>query len=173
MSGNMQLVCMAWQQVASSELECVHVCVNAGLQEGLRALHRGGIRPGMLIIDDGWQCTDVDKALRDPSARKPPVLPGGPDNTAIDEFYDAELEMLRMGAKDIPGGSSLGAYPVKQSMQPSTLQSSSIPACVFRSHCKLAICCCISCFIPSYCSHCSNNQHPVTICVHLHATTSA
>ena len=75
-----------------------------GLQEGLRALHRGGIRPGMLIIDDGWQCTDVDRPLRDPTQR-PAALP---DGVAIDEFYDAELEMLRMGARDIPGGSSLG-----------------------------------------------------------------
>ena len=59
----------------------------------------------MLIIDDGWQCTDVDRALRDPSQRQ--ATAALPD-TAIDEFYDAELEMLRMGARDIPGGSSLG-----------------------------------------------------------------
>ena len=26
----------------------------------------------------------------------------------MEEFYEAELEMLRMGARDIPGGSSLG-----------------------------------------------------------------
>lgn len=62
----------------------------------------------MLIIDDGWQCTDVDPPLRDPTKRPP----GLPSNTAIDEFYDAELEMLRMGARDIPGGSSLGALPL-------------------------------------------------------------
>jgi hypothetical protein len=38
----------------------------AGLHEGLRSLIAGGAPPGFLIIDDGWQCTDVDRQLREP-----------------------------------------------------------------------------------------------------------
>ncbi len=36
----------------------------AGLHEGVRSLVEGGVPPGFLIIDDGWQCTDVDEPLR-------------------------------------------------------------------------------------------------------------
>lgn len=31
-----------------------------GLQEGLASLNSGGVYPRLLIIDDGWQLTDVD-----------------------------------------------------------------------------------------------------------------
>ncbi len=31
-----------------------------GLAEGLASLHSGGVYPRLLIIDDGWQLTDVD-----------------------------------------------------------------------------------------------------------------
>ena len=36
----------------------------AGLHEGVKSLVDGGAPPGFLIIDDGWQCTDVDEPLR-------------------------------------------------------------------------------------------------------------
>ena len=36
----------------------------AGLHEGVKSLVEGGAPPGFLIIDDGWQCTDVDEPLR-------------------------------------------------------------------------------------------------------------
>jgi raffinose synthase len=39
-----------------------------GIKEGLKSLLKGGIRPRMLIIDDGWQTTDVD-----PEHRKAPT----------------------------------------------------------------------------------------------------
>jgi hypothetical protein len=38
--------------------------VCAGLHDGVRSLVEGGVPPGFLIIDDGWQCTDVDEPLR-------------------------------------------------------------------------------------------------------------
>ena len=39
---------------------------DAGLHEGLKTLSDGGTPPKLLIIDDGWQCTDVDVPLRKP-----------------------------------------------------------------------------------------------------------
>ena len=48
----------------SKRLMCV--TPRAGLHEGLRSLIAGGAPPGFLIIDDGWQCTDVDQPLREP-----------------------------------------------------------------------------------------------------------
>lgn len=32
-----------------------------GVSQGLASLHEGGIRPRTLIIDDGWQMTQVDE----------------------------------------------------------------------------------------------------------------
>ena len=36
----------------------------AAIQEGLKALVDGGAPPKLLIIDDGWQQTDVDPVFR-------------------------------------------------------------------------------------------------------------
>jgi raffinose synthase len=36
----------------------------AGIAEGLRSLSAGGVPPRLLIVDDGWQCTDVDEQYR-------------------------------------------------------------------------------------------------------------
>jgi len=41
-------------------------CACAGLHEGLASLVEGGVPPRFLIIDDGWQNTDVDKRFRTP-----------------------------------------------------------------------------------------------------------
>ena len=38
----------------------------AGLHEGLGSLVSAGVPPRFLIIDDGWQCTDVDRRFRQP-----------------------------------------------------------------------------------------------------------
>lgn len=59
---------------ASRMLRC-HCCIGrygetlllhtlVGLHEGVKSLVDGGAPPGFLIIDDGWQCTDVDEPLR-------------------------------------------------------------------------------------------------------------
>ena len=79
----------------------------AGLHAGLRSLIAGGVPPRFLIIDDGWQCTNVDKALRQPPSAK--LMPASPDTEdTSDEFLDAEIEMLYMGAQGIPPSSSAG-----------------------------------------------------------------
>ena len=83
----------------------------SGLHEGLRSLIAGGAPPGFLIIDDGWQCTDVDAPLRQPSMMNQEMLKqlNMPEyGETGDEFIEAELEMLAMGAKNIPQGSALG-----------------------------------------------------------------
>lgn len=41
-----------------------HVTAPAGVEEGLKALQAGGMLPRFVIIDDGWQCTDVDERLQ-------------------------------------------------------------------------------------------------------------
>lgn len=41
----------------------------AGIMEGLGSLVKGGAPPGFLIIDDGWQQTDVDAEYRLPEAK--------------------------------------------------------------------------------------------------------
>ena len=52
-------------------IEVALVVTGTGLHEGLRSLIAGGAPPGFLIIDDGWQCTDVDEPLRQPPMVKP------------------------------------------------------------------------------------------------------
>ncbi len=86
-------------------------CVFAGLHEGLRSLITGGVPPGFLIIDDGWQCTDVDEPLRHAvmqTMMKQLNMPEAEETS--DEFIEAELEMLSMGAKGIPQGTALGKH---------------------------------------------------------------
>jgi hypothetical protein len=62
-----------------------------------------------LIIDDGWQCTDVDEPLRQASMQTMMKQLNMPEaEEASDEFIEAELEMLSMGAKGIPQGTALG-----------------------------------------------------------------
>ena len=80
-------------------------------------MRRGGIRPKLLIIDDGWQCTDVDRELRDPQRKQfPEQFPQ--DETYASEYFEAELDMLRMAARGISTGSSLGELPVWCLLQP-------------------------------------------------------
>ena len=79
--------------------------------EGLSSLQKGGIKPRLLIIDDGWQCTDVDRELRDPSKTQLPMEMNKSD-AYLSEYSSAELEMLRMAARGISTGSSLGKAPL-------------------------------------------------------------
>ena len=37
---------------------------SAGIAQGLEALRKGGVAPKLLIIDDGWQSTQLDEHLR-------------------------------------------------------------------------------------------------------------
>ena len=43
---------------------------HVGINEGLRALEEGGVPPKLLIIDDGWQTTELDAALRPPPSQE-------------------------------------------------------------------------------------------------------
>lgn len=47
----------------------------AGIAEGLRALGAGGTPPRLLIVDDGWQQTDVDPAYRQIGGQLPRQQP--------------------------------------------------------------------------------------------------
>ena len=79
-----------------------------GLHEGLGSLVGAGVPPRFLIIDDGWQCTDVDRRFRQPpTTRTVPRL--SEIGEASDEFFDAELEVLSSAARNIPPSSSAGA----------------------------------------------------------------
>ena len=85
--------------------------------EGLSSLRRGGIRPRLLIIDDGWQCTDVDRELRDPQRKQfPEQFPK--DEAYASEYFEAELDMLRMAARGISTSSSLGDRPLPLATEP-------------------------------------------------------
>lgn len=94
---------------SSVDHELFYVISNAGLHQGLQALNDGGIRPKLLIIDDGWQSTDLDSDLREDVSTK---LRLSEPNVELDEtqgeFIEAELEMLQMSARNIPAGSTLG-----------------------------------------------------------------
>lgn len=96
---------MMRQQCWDDNMGCCVGCT--GLQEGLSSLVEAGFPPRFLIIDDGWQMTDVDKRFRQaPTTRMMPQLPAA--SSTSDEFFDAELEMLATAIKDIPPSSSAG-----------------------------------------------------------------
>lgn len=82
---------------------------SVGLHQGLQSLNDGGVSPKLLIIDDGWQATDIDSELREDVSKK---LRLPEKNVELDEtqgeFIEAELEMLQMSARSIPAGSALG-----------------------------------------------------------------
>ena len=82
----------------------------AGLHEGLKTLSDGGVPPKFLIIDDGWQCTDVDVPLRKPMTSRMMMLKEMEEsmNATQDEFIDAELEILARSARNLPPSSSAG-----------------------------------------------------------------
>ena len=87
----------------------------AGLYQGLKSLADGGIPPRLLIIDDGWQCTDVDANLRQTTSQRLRLAESMPELDETEgEFIEAELEMLQMSARNIPAGSNLGEWASSQ-----------------------------------------------------------
>ena len=44
--------------------------LHAGISEGLEALKEGGVPPKLLIIDDGWQRTELDASLQPPPSEE-------------------------------------------------------------------------------------------------------
>lgn len=100
-----------------------------GLMEGVRSLSAGGAPPKMVIIDDGWQSTDLDarfKGWQDPRAaiianarERLRSLGGSVDGNEEDferavkeiarELYiEGESEMISAVLRDVPAGSATG-----------------------------------------------------------------
>ncbi|KAG2488978.1 hypothetical protein HYH03_012419 [Edaphochlamys debaryana] len=82
-----------------------------GLADGLAALEAGGVSPQLLIIDDGWQMTDLDPPMR----KAPPTelaeklqLEGEPrrllEATQDDYFYESQ-EVVAEAMANLPPGS--------------------------------------------------------------------
>lgn len=84
-----------------------------GIQEGLASLKAGGINPGFLIIDDGWQLTDVDPPYGRPPTSQLADKMNLPKreylDTTEDDFFQQTENVLSEAAKNIPDGSSAGS----------------------------------------------------------------
>lgn len=100
---------------------CVGLCCvltpfhqpTTGIQAGLRSFADQGVHPKWLIIDDGWQLTDVDAEFRTPPTAKLLQELGlvVPEAAATaDAFVEAELEVLSQVAKQVPQSTSAGGY---------------------------------------------------------------
>ena len=99
-----------------------------GLMEGVQSLKAGGAPPKLVIIDDGWQSTDLDpqfKGWQDPGAailasakEKMRSLSGSVDDgleteqaakdIARELYIEGESEMISAVLRDVPAGSSTG-----------------------------------------------------------------
>lgn len=99
-----------------------------GLIEGVQSLRAGGVPPKLVIIDDGWQSTDLDakfKGWQDPGAaiiasakERMRSLNGSLDDGAETEqaakeiarelYIEGESEMISAVLRDVPAGSSTG-----------------------------------------------------------------
>eukprot|EP00892_Ulva_mutabilis_P009614 jgi/Ulvmu1/7024/UM033_0083.1 len=81
-----------------------------GVNQGLSSLHEGGIRPQTLIIDDGWQMTQVDEdyeeAITTKALRKMKVSSVSMEDLE-NEFDQAEQTVLSSYADALSGGSEL------------------------------------------------------------------
>jgi len=62
-----------------------------GIREGLASLVSGGAPPRLLVIDDGWQQTDVDPEYR---------AMFGEENIIVEEVWEAERYALSTGGMD-------------------------------------------------------------------------
>lgn len=107
---------------AASAAMTASACVQ-GVQAGLRSLQAGGITPRTLIIDDGWQMTEVDEDYEGAKkvSKKRPILglslsSGGadaPDKPGLfggsrdEEFEESEQAVLAAYADALPGGAEL------------------------------------------------------------------
>ncbi|KAL4431159.1 hypothetical protein ABPG75_006415 [Micractinium tetrahymenae] len=87
-----------------------------GLSDAVQSLSSGGTPPRWVVIDDGWQCTEVDEPYRDiPTEQlKQQILKekaAKPGDVALREAYlEGEMEALGQAAKEVPAGTAMGAY---------------------------------------------------------------
>eukprot|EP00983_Pelagomonas_calceolata_P095736 1158046-Pelagomonas_calceolata.AAC.8 len=96
-------------------------------QEGLSSLSSGGVTPGLLIIDDGWQSTDVDPPFQKGalSPTKLAQLLHLPESEQAllrkteEDFYSESMEVLaEYAAKLPPGSSASSSMPVLSNLGP-------------------------------------------------------
>jgi len=74
-----------------------------GIREGLQSLRKGGVTPRLLVIDDGWQQTEVDEEQR---------RMFGDEAEQMEEVIDAERKALQKEATDLAtteGGSAVAS----------------------------------------------------------------
>ncbi|GIM11600.1 hypothetical protein Vretimale_15098 [Volvox reticuliferus] len=96
-----------------------------GLAQGLSSLEDGGISPQLLIIDDGWQMTDVDPPMRKtPAADLADKLhvEGEPrrllEATQDEFFYESQEVMAETAAQLRPGTSAGTVMPTLANLGP-------------------------------------------------------
>ncbi|GFR50303.1 hypothetical protein Agub_g12493, partial [Astrephomene gubernaculifera] len=96
-----------------------------GLAEGLSSLEDGGVCPQLLIIDDGWQMTDVDPPMRKtPAAELADKLrvEGEPrrllEATQDEFFYESQEVMADTAAQLPPGTSAATLMPTLANLGP-------------------------------------------------------
>lgn len=83
-----------------------------GIQEGLASLKSGGVHPGFLIIDDGWQLTDVDPPFGRPPTNQLADRMNVPKKEYLETtegvFFQQAEEVLSETAKRMPESSTAG-----------------------------------------------------------------
>uniref|UniRef100_A0A1D2AEY2 galactinol--sucrose galactosyltransferase n=1 Tax=Auxenochlorella protothecoides TaxID=3075 RepID=A0A1D2AEY2_AUXPR len=114
----------------------------AGILDGVQALQVGGINPGFVIIDDGWQHTDVDVPYRGQGIQE--HHPGlDPSELSVAEFLDApehrmdepmrelqhRAEETSMQASTSGRGGLLSVHRVVRKIQGA---ASAVPGALFR-----------------------------------------
>ncbi|KAI3433391.1 hypothetical protein D9Q98_003207 [Chlorella vulgaris] len=90
----------------------------SGLSDAVQSLASGGTPPRWVVIDDGWQCTEVDEPYRNiPTEQlkqkmlKDRNVGEKPGDAAQREAYlEGEMEALGQAARDVPAGTAMGAY---------------------------------------------------------------
>ena len=71
---------------------------HAGVAQGLEALRAGGVAPKLLIIDDGWQSTALDDALR-PGGEEGEVIQSENKVGAVSTAFACMLQDLHRGSR--------------------------------------------------------------------------
>uniref|UniRef100_A0A1D2A580 galactinol--sucrose galactosyltransferase n=1 Tax=Auxenochlorella protothecoides TaxID=3075 RepID=A0A1D2A580_AUXPR len=92
-----------------------------GLDDAVRGLRAQGTPPRWVVIDDGWQCTQVDAAYRDDPLKAFRRGNGEESSTnSRESFVEGEFEALELAARGIPAAGSAGAMlrEVRSSLDP-------------------------------------------------------
>lgn len=91
-----------------------------GLVDAVLSLKSGGVPPKWVIIDDGWQSTDLDRefksweeplsmlARRVTTSKDKSKTDSDRDNLRRESYIEGETEVIAAVARDIPAGSATG-----------------------------------------------------------------